>query len=107
MKLWIDDIRRKPSDYDFWAKSYDEAIEILNTKKITHISFDHDLGSEQDNGMDTGYDIARVIEKWAHDGDIPPMTWDIHSSNPVGRRNIDQAMKSAKRFWTSNKYMDF
>jgi aspartyl/asparaginyl-tRNA synthetase len=74
MKLWIDDIRKKPSNYDFWAKSYDEAITILNTEKITHISFDHDLGSENDNGMDTGYDIARIIEKWAHDGDIQPMT---------------------------------
>jgi len=30
---------------------------------------------------------------------IKPFTWEIHSANPVGRKNIEQAMKSAERFW--------
>lgn len=54
----------------------------------------HDLETTE-----TGYDIARDIEKLAHNKLIKPMTWDVHSANPVGRKNIETAMKSVERFW--------
>ena len=29
-RLWLDDCRKMPSDYDLWAKTADEAIDILS-----------------------------------------------------------------------------
>jgi len=102
MKVWIDDIRKMPKNYDVWIHNYDEAFKLLMSDNygndyIEHISFDHDLGEGK-----TGYDIARIIERFAHDGLIPRMSWEVHSANPVVKRNIEKAMKSAERFWDKN-----
>lgn len=97
MKLWLDDIRPMPQGYDKHVLTAKDAIKELATGKVTHISFDHDLGD-----FKTGYNVACFIETGAHDQTIPRLTWDIHSANPVGRRNIEQAMISAERWWVSN-----
>jgi hypothetical protein len=96
--LWLDDIR-DPVDYgmsdeDFvWIKNYSEAVKLIETGRVTWISFDHDLGEEK-----TGYDIAKYIEEKVYSGAIKCPEWKIHSGNPVGRANIELAMRSAKRF---------
>jgi len=107
MRLWIDDVRPMPDDYDLWAKTAIEAkVYIGSNLDITHVSFDHDLGDE--NG--TGYDVACFVEVisesdyWLRNRPevkpiIKPFTWDIHSANPVGSKRIEQAMKNAERFW--------
>jgi hypothetical protein len=99
MRMWLDDIRQMPDDYDIWVKTAFWAIEMLQTfPNITHLSFDHDLGSKE-----TGYDVAKFIELMASKNNNKRITWDIHSSNPVGRKNIEMAMKSAERFWKINE----
>jgi hypothetical protein len=65
---------------------------------ISYISFDHDLGS--DCPETTGYACA----KWLVDFDMKhnilteDFTFNVHSANPVGARNIrmymDQYLKS-------------
>ena len=97
IKLWLDDIRPMPEGFTHWAKTADEAIELLRTGEVTEISFDHDLGPET---AGTGYDVAKFIEEQAHLGKSKPVSWRIHSANPVGRTNIEAAMKSAERAWT-------
>jgi hypothetical protein len=105
MRLWLDDNaynpdtpeRLLPSDFDCACLQAKEAINLIGMGFITHISFDHDLGDETLNG--TGYDVAKFIEAKAYHGEIPPLTWTIHSANPVGRDNIKAAMESAERFW--------
>jgi hypothetical protein len=44
MKLWLDDVRLPPEGW-VWAKSYDEAVEILSNldEELTDASLDHDL----------------------------------------------------------------
>ena len=96
MRIWLDDVRPMPSDFDKHVKTEQEAIDILKTGEVTHISFDHDLG-EFENG--TGYNVAKFIEANAYDGTIRYLTWTIHSANPVGRQNIEAAMNAAERFW--------
>lgn len=96
MRLWLDDLRPMPNDFECHCLRADVAINLINMGIVSHISFDHDLG-EPKNG--TGYDVAKVIEARAEDGTIPPMTWEIHSSNPVGRKNIEAAMKRADGYW--------
>jgi hypothetical protein len=94
MKLWLDDVRPMPEGYDRHARTADEAIALLETGDVSHISFDHDLGTEKD-----GNDVAIAIEKMAHDGIVVEMEWTIHSANPVGRKEIEMTMKSAQRWW--------
>jgi DNA-binding PadR family transcriptional regulator len=42
------------------------------------------LGEEK-----TGYDIAKFIEEQVYTGNMDCPEWQIHSSNPTGRKNIE------------------
>ena len=59
MKVYLDDERTTPEG---WTRVYwpEEAIELLKTGEVTHISLDHDLGDD-DHG--TGYDVVLWIEE--------------------------------------------
>ncbi len=94
MKLWIDDIREPPDESWCWVKSSEEAMCMFGAD-VTEISFDHDLG-----GDDTAMPVVRWIEELAHSGEIARFKWSIHSANPVGRANLEAAMRSADRFWS-------
>ncbi len=102
MKVWLDDVREMPPDFDYHARTAADAIRLLETESVRRISLDHDLGDDE-NG--TGYDVAKWIEArafaWAH-GEacgLPPLEWAIHSQNPVGVGNMTQALRNADRFW--------
>lgn len=113
MKVWLDDIRNPPDESWVWAKNVWYVIGLLITGNVEHISFDHDLGWDNTkddawNQQNDGYYLAKTIERYAyedtqnlHTWHLPPLSWDIHSSNPVGRKNIEMAMKSAERFWNT------
>ena len=101
MKLWIDDIREMPEDFDVWAKTANEALNILKSGKVTHVSFDHDLGDVMD-GDATGYDVAKWVEEQAYHGKIDPFTYAVHSANTVGASKIRVAMWNAERFWNKH-----
>lgn len=75
--LWIDDVRVPPAGYD-WVKTSDEAIAFLSSHdKVSHISFDHDLGGE-DNTRRVVLWLCVNTDKW-------PDTASVHSMNNVGR----------------------
>lgn len=108
MRVYLDDVRPMPDDFDCLCLTANEAINLLRTGLVTHISFDHDLG-EPIEDVGSGYMVASKIEEWAYGiykpyleygVKFPPLTWEIHSGNPVGRENIRRAMVSAERFWT-------
>lgn len=100
MKLYLDDVRPTPEDFELRAYTATEAIDLLLQGGVTFISFDHDLG-EDDNG--TGYDVAEWIEERAYFAEMPRLDWTIHSANPVGRKRIEDAMQHADRFWTADE----
>jgi len=93
MKLWLDDVRKPPRGWK-WAKTYEQAVAILETGEVEAISFDHDLGEGK-----TGYDVAVWVEERAVAGQIERLWWKVHSQNPIGKLRIQAAMKSAERFW--------
>lgn len=99
MKLWVDDLRPMPDGFDAHAKTAQEAIRYLETRDVKKISLDHDLGS--DSQYETGYFVACWIELAAHNKWIPKLQWEVHSANPVGRRNIEMALKKADQHWES------
>lgn len=94
MRVFLDDCRIAPSDFDVTVKTAKEAIALLETGKVTHISLDHDLDLDM-----TGYDVALWIEKKAFYGELPKLTWEIHSANPVGIKNIKMALNNANKYW--------
>jgi hypothetical protein len=106
MRIWLDDERDPKNAFiqakfgsksnDVWAKTAEEAINLLESKRFIAISFDHDLGTEK-----TGLDVARWIEEHAFNRTLNKLDWSIHSMNPVGKENIERTMKNADKFWNS------
>lgn len=101
MKLFLDDIRQPPLNQN-WILITDpqQAIDLIKTNEVSHISFDHDLRQDM-----TGYDVAKFIEMGAYQGWLKPILWQIHSDNPVGANNIRNAMKMANKFWIEQNYI--
>ena len=98
MKIWLDDERPMPEGDDRHVRTATEAISILTrqTKIVTAISLDHDLG--ETGG--TGYEVACFIEAGAFQGTLSPIEVNIHSANPVGRDRMEQAISRAEEYWT-------
>lgn len=95
LNVYLDDLRPMPQGFDINPKTAQDAINLLKTGRVKFISFDHDLGPEE---AGTGYDVAKWIEQAGYEDDnfvVPE--WQLHSANPVGRKNIEQAMRSAER----------
>lgn len=90
MRVFLDDIRPIPQGFTHLARNYAEAVALLATREVTFISLDHDLGEDDKAG--TGYDVACYIEEEVLAGKIPAPGWEVHSSNPVGRGRIIQAL---------------
>jgi hypothetical protein len=86
-----------PMGFDISVMTASEAISLLSTGKVIHISLDHDLGDEHVTG--SGYEVACWIEEKAFLGTLPRLTWAIHSANPVGRANMEKALNNADRYW--------
>lgn len=97
LKVWLDDVRPMPSDFDIHVKTADEAIKKLKTNQVNLISLDHDLGEEDSK---TGYDVAKFIEQSAFDGSLNPLEIKIHSANPVGVNNMRMCINNSYRFWS-------
>jgi hypothetical protein len=105
MKIWLDDVRNAPDETWLWVRDFDEAQSALNKYrgKVELMSFDHDLGLVEDglflDYADSGYDLLCWIEKMAAKGkwQFVPARMQIHSANPVGRKNMQAAIDSIER----------
>lgn len=89
--LFIDDERDPPKDGREWVvcRSKMQVIAAVYDKGMpSYISFDHDLGEDEE----TGYDIAKWIvnQELAGSLNIPDdFDFYVHSQNPVGKANIE------------------
>jgi hypothetical protein len=93
MKVYLDDERIAP---DGWVQVRwpEEAIRLLQTGSVTHISLDHDLG---DDTRGTGYDVLLWIEEAAVLRNFnPPKFIEIHSANPAGKLRMLAAIEAIK-----------
>ena len=101
MKIWLDDIREPPEDYTVWCGSVKEVKGWLrmwfkhsSASGCCEISLDHDLGENQP----TGYDLIKWLEeKVMRQGCSFPKI-RVHSANPVGRKNIEAAVKRIEKY---------
>lgn len=100
MRLWIDDVRKPPTDSWTWCKTSKEAFDLIGLVIAVKtdplhfvISFDHDLGE-----TDTTIPIAKYFEELAYNGVDFKLEWTIHSANPVGKANLQRILESMERF---------
>ncbi len=104
MKIWLDDLRN-PKDYngyeDYkWYKNPIIIKKLIRENKVTHISFDNDLAFFIAQREITGYDVAKVFEEMAFNKTLKVLpVWNIHSANPIGRREIEECMKNMEKFY--------
>ena len=98
MKLYLDDIRNPhQSGYqdDEWItcrndKTFKDMFTSFDSI-VTHISFDHDIDSYDDNGNEvTGYDCLKWLCDYIMDNNIDVSDLKIlfHTANPVGKMNM-------------------
>jgi len=108
-KIWLDD-ERNPKEKiiqdnfgangdEIWIKTAEALIVLIKQNIVESVSFDHDLGENNISINKNGYDVALLIEELAYNNEIDPISWKIHTQNPVGRKNIENAMKNADRYW--------
>lgn len=95
--LWLDDVRPMPKGFHSHAKTVEEAQSFFLNNEVSFISFDHDLGEGK-----TGYDLAKWLEdmvmtKGCLPSNSQKLEWVIHSANPVGRANIEMAMRNVDK----------
>lgn len=93
MKLYLDDTRMTPEG---WERSYtvEETIQQLQTRTVTHLSLDNDLGE----GLLEGYKALDWLEETIFNDSlfpIPEIT--IHSSNASRRQSMLLTIESIKR----------
>lgn len=93
MKVFLDDERPTPKG---WKRVYwpDEAIELLKTGEVTHISLDHDLGDDE---RGTGYDVVLWIEKAVALDNFTPPKMTVHSANSSARVKMELGISAIVR----------
>lgn len=101
MILWLDDVRN-PMDFGlrgedfFWAHdSYEFVQYIRHNPMPDKISFDHDLGLESFDG----YWCAKWLVNYCISNKIDLPEVVSHSSNPVGRQNIESVVNTYNKVY--------
>lgn len=107
--LWLDDLRRPPTNKWLWVETAEEAIKWLKTKRVLFASLDHDLSPPHyessgklhvPGSKGTGYEVAEFLEFSARSpgGDpevLPPHGVRVHSMNPEGSKRMIFAITKA------------
>lgn len=98
MKVYLDDERTTP---DGWTRVYwpDEAIELLKSGEVTHVSLDHDLGDDE---RGTGYDVVLWIEEMVATQGFKPPEMAVHSANSSARDKMERGIETIKKLAERN-----
>ncbi len=93
-RLFLDDLRFPASvGTTILARSSSEAIDVVRRRGMpSHVDFDHDLGGDDTAMLFVHWLVDHVLDGNADPGDVARMTYAVHSSNPVGRGNIEGLM---------------
>lgn len=94
MKIYLDDERPTPVGYHrcYWPQ---EVIELLQSKNVTEVSLDHDLGDDE---RGTGYDVILWIEEQVHLHNFNPPILKIHSANSSARQKMQNGINSILKY---------
>ncbi|MCH1959928.1 cyclic-phosphate processing receiver domain-containing protein [Romboutsia hominis] len=61
INIYLDDLRLCPKGFVI-ARTYEEAVSLLENHSVNILSLDHDLGEDENgNLLKTGYDLVKYI----------------------------------------------
>lgn len=93
MNVYVDDLRDCPEGFTI-ARTFEEAVVLLQQHEVDILSLDHDLGEDAEgNLLPTGYDLV----KYFCEHGLRANKIYLHTDNPVGRENMYETLKGAKR----------
>ena len=107
VKLWHDDVRPAPKGW-VWARTNQEAMDVLVCGNVSHISLDHDMGNHDlpagtyDGGPNSGSGMPQkgeengyhLVEWMIENGHLP--AWiRVHAWNPSGGARMASALNGA------------
>ncbi|AMA64226.1 cyclic-phosphate processing receiver domain-containing protein [Kurthia gibsonii] len=93
MNVYVDDLRDCPEGFTI-ARTFEEAVTLLEQHEVDILSLDHDLGEDAEgNLLPTGYDLV----KYFCEHGLRANKIYLHTDNPVGRENMYETLKGAKR----------
>ena len=95
--LYLDD-KRDPKTEKDWivVRSFEEFKKVIEERGIPHhMSLDHDLGENEPNGLD--------CVNWLIENELVPYSFNIHSANPVGAKNMRSKLRQWKEFQKDEK----
>lgn len=93
MNVYVDDLRDCPEGFTI-ARTFEEAVALLEQHEVDILSLDHDLGEDAEgNLLPTGYDLV----KYFYEHGLRANKIYLHTDNPVGRENMYETLKGAKR----------
>ena len=91
MKLWIDDMRKPPSNEWLWVMSVDQALTAIKMYERQFfddtiiIDLDHDAGNYANNGGD----YIEILNWLEREGIVDTgYFFHLHTQNPVGYQNM-------------------
>lgn len=89
----MDDARTTPHG---WVRTYtvEQTIAQLETRTVTHLSLDNDLGEDQPEGYKV---LDWLEEKVFHDQTFPMPEVQVHSSNASRVEYMNRTLKSIER----------
>lgn len=92
INIYLDDLRVCPEGFQI-ARTYEDAVRLIEDNKVDVLSLDHDLG-EDSNGdlLKSGYDLVKYICE--NNCDIKKVY--IHTDNVVGRENMYKTLVGAR-----------
>jgi len=96
--VWLDDRRPPPGENWLWVKMPEDTIELLQSRSVTVLSLDHDLGLLDREPEATGYDVLLWIEaQVSTQGFVPPEVITVHSSNAAALPRMRRAIEAIQR----------
>lgn len=95
IKIYVDDLRPKPAEFNVVVRSTNEAKKIIEEVEkdggeIVLISLDHDAGDFEKDGGDFIHVLDFLVERET----FYPIAF--HTANPVGRATMQRMID---RFW--------
>ena len=100
-RIYLDDCRVPKSNDWVIVRSFDDFVTTIKSKGVPdEISFDHDLGWDNENDCETksGYDCA----KWLVENCVIVENFNVHSANPVGKKNIEMLLNNYNNYAAKN-----
>lgn len=94
MKVYMDDERETPQG---WTRTYtvDTTINLLETRKVTHLSLDNDLGDL--NPSTEGFNVLNWLEEKIHyEPSFPLPQITVHSANSARAQTMRKVIEKLR-----------